>query len=1137
MRNIAILGMHRSGTSMVASALASAGVYVGEPQALLARQEDNPHGFWERRDVVALNDEILASAGGSWYNPPAHPFHSGLNNSAGIPAILAQMPADRSWLVKDPRLVLTWPRWEQALGDAVVVFVYRDPVAVAASLRRRNGFPLALGFALWEYYNQLAITALQGRDAICLSFGSIAADPGAGLGRLLGQLVDLGVVCDPRPDTRIFDASLGRKGSGDQELANAILSESQRQLAGYCEALCSGAALPARPELDPGLWPRLVDMASALAPLATIRETEIELEEMTRLCQERTSERDESLRHLRDVEAEHAELAGAHKAEVVRHRQLQQQYQVEGDAYRAKVAALREKVEALFVELSRTYGNLLDFEQSVLAGMGRLTAGFYKLLTRRRGINSSYDDALVDARAHFEKHGLIPPEKPGRAPGRVSLLRDVIGYVVRNPAGSARSFSLPRLKRAAAIFMTSRPEDLEVWVGSRFPDRESAGAMRIEHHLDESLDQLRLVFPEFEHPLVSIVVPVFNEYRVTMRCLRSVLENSADVPYEIIIADDCSSDLTVSIGERVANVTVLRGEQNRGFLCNCNGAAGVARGRYILFLNNDTAVCPDWLAPLVDTIASDDSVGIVGPKLLFEDGRLQEAGGIMWRDGSAWNFGRMDDPDKPEYNYRREVDYISGACLLIRAELWRQLDGFDQRYVPAYYEDTDLAFAARGAGYKVIYQPLSTVFHFEGLSNGTDLENGIKKYQVENQAKFRDKWQSELDAFHFPNGDDVFLARDRSRHKRCILFIDHYVPHYDKDAGSRSTFMYLNLMLEMGYRVLFLGANFFPHKPYTETLQQLGVEVLVGEYMARNQERWLQDNARYIDLIYLHRPHVAEQFLASLERMKPKPKIVFFGHDLHYLRIGREYGVVGDEQLRRSADKWRKREYAVFDRVDKIYYPSQVEVDEIHSQRADLDVRAIPLYAFDDGQAPDYHFAGTSDILFVGGFNHPPNVDAICWFVGEVLPLVRQARPEIRLHIVGSNPTEAVQDLQAEKVIVYGYLSDQELDALYRRVRQVVVPLRFGAGVKGKVLEAIQQNRPVVCTSIGAEGIPDADSVMTISDSAEAFAASVVTLDSGDPGVVAKLEAYPAWLKANFSKANATQVLLEDFGSPVKNAT
>ena len=1136
MRNIAILGMHRSGTSMVAGALASAGVHVGEPEALLARQEDNPHGFWERRDVVALNDEILASAGASWYNPSRcqGQTHTRANHSTGIRSVLAQLPTDRSWLIKDPRLAVTWPQWQQALADAVVVFVYRDPVAVAVSLRRRNGFPLALGFALWEYYNQSALTALQGRDAVCVSFESIAADPGTGLARLVAELAGLGVGFDPCADFVTFDQGLGQSRNESAANASALLSESQQRLARYCEALCSGANLPERPAIDAGLLPRLDDLAAAMAPLARVLETRIELDEITRLCEQRTAERDESLQHLRQLEAEHDELAAAHSQEVARHGQLRQQHRAEGDAYRAQLAALREKVEALFVELSRAYGNLLAFEQSLLAGIWRFTGACYKLFTRRRGVNSSYDDVLVDARAHFNKHGLTGPEPTPRTPGRASLLRDVIAYIVRNPAGSVRSFSLPRLKRAAAVFMTSRPEDLEVWINSRFPDNADKGLMAIEHQLDASLDQLRLVFPRAGQPLVSIVVPVFNEYRVTMRCLKSLLENTADVPYEVIIADDCSTDLTATLGDRVDNITVVRGEKNRGFLRNCNAAATAARGRYILFLNNDTYVCPGWLAPLVDTLESDASVGIVGPRLLFEDGRLQEAGAIMWRDGSAWNFGRMDDPDKPEYNYRREVDYVSGACLLVRAQLWQQLAGFDERYVPAYYEDSDLAFAARDAGYKVVYQPLSVVFHFEGLSNGTDLGSGVKQHQVSNQARFREKWQRELDAFHFPNAEHVFLARDRSRHQRCVLFIDHYVPHYDKDAGSRSTFMYVQLMLELGYRVLFLGANFFPHKPYTQTLQQLGVEVLVGEHMARNQDRWLRDNAAYIDVIYLHRPHVAEQFLPSLERLKTRPRIVFFGHDLHYLRIGREYGVVGDEQLRRSAEKWRRREYAVFDRVDKIYYPSQVEVDEILAQRPDLDVRAIPLYAFDEGLAATYDFAATSDILFVGGFNHPPNVDAVCWFVESVLPLVRQHRPGIRLHVVGSNPTEAVQDLHGEHVLVYGYLSDEELDSLYRQVRQVVVPLRFGAGVKGKVLEAIRKNLPVVTTSIGAEGIPAADSVLTVADSAEAFAASVVALDAGDPGALAKLAAYGDWLAANFGKAGAARIVLEDFGPPVK---
>jgi glycosyltransferase involved in cell wall biosynthesis len=177
-----------------------------------------------------------------------------------------------------------------------------------------------------------------------------------------------------------------------------------------------------------------------------------------------------------------------------------------------------------------------------------------------------------------------------------------------------------------------------------------------------------------------------------------------------------------------------------------------------------------------------------------------------------------------------------------------------------------------------------------------------------------------------------------------------------------------------------------------------------------------------------------------------------------------------------------------------------------------------------------YVFEKTADILFVGGFNHPPNVDAICWFVAEVLPRVVQRCPDIKLHVVGSNPTDAVDALQSERVIVYGYLSDEELDALYRRVRQVIVPLRFGAGVKGKVLEAIQKNMPLVTTSVGAEGIPNVATVMNIADDAEEFAATVARIDSGDASALELLQAYPQWLQTNYSKENAAKIIEEDFG-------
>ncbi len=263
MRNVVILGMHRSGTSMVAEALASAGIYVGEPAELLTGQEDNPHGFWEREDVVTLDDAILAENGATWYRPPENTPVASPEQTEAITAIVDGMPSDRSWLIKDPRQVLTWPLWEEAFTDAVVLYVYRNPFAVAASLQRRNDYPLSFGFALWEYYNQSAMAALQDRDVICLSYETIAANAQGVMTDVLRQLGEMGVACERQLHPGVFDTSLGKSRVADRDLAVELLSPSQRDLALYCEALCSGDPLPSRPEMDQGLWPYLQDVASA----------------------------------------------------------------------------------------------------------------------------------------------------------------------------------------------------------------------------------------------------------------------------------------------------------------------------------------------------------------------------------------------------------------------------------------------------------------------------------------------------------------------------------------------------------------------------------------------------------------------------------------------------------------------------------------------------------------------------------------------------------------------------------------------------------------------------------------------------------------------------------------------------------
>ena len=299
---------------------------------------------------------------------------------------------------------------------------------------------------------------------------------------------------------------------------------------------------------------------------------------------------------------------------------------------------------------------------------------------------------------------------------------------------------------------------------------------------EDYLQHGKLVFPKEENPKVSIIIPVYNQIHYTYACLVSILEYTKDVSYEVIIADDVSMDATLEIRKFTENLVICRNDSNQGFLKNCNRAAKQARGQYIMFLNNDTKVTENWLSSLVTLIESDDSIGMVGSKLVYPDGRLQEAGGILWSDGSGWNYGRLDDPDKAEYNYVKDVDYISGAAILLSNDLWKQIGGFDTRFAPAYCEDSDLAFEVRKAGYRVVYQPLSRVIHFEGISNGTDVEGtGLKRYQVENSKKLRQKWADEFAKQCENNGNpNPFRARERSMGKKVILVIDHYVPTYDR---------------------------------------------------------------------------------------------------------------------------------------------------------------------------------------------------------------------------------------------------------------------------------------------------------------------------------------------------------------------
>lgn len=644
-----------------------------------------------------------------------------------------------------------------------------------------------------------------------------------------------------------------------------------------------------------------------------------------------------------------------------------------------------------------------------------------------------------------------------------------------------------------------------------------------------SLDDCKkLEFPVCGNPTVSIIIPVYNQFGYTYNCLKSILEYSGEVEYEIIVADDCSQDNVKDLEKIVSGIKIIHNKENLGFLRNCNHAAQGAKGKYILFLNNDTQVQPNWLNPMISLMDKYDDIGMVGAKLVYPDGSLQEAGGILWRDGSAWNYGRLMNPESPEYCYVKDVDYISGAAIMIRTALWKEIGGFDDSFAPAYYEDTDLAFEVRKHGYRVCLQPKSIVVHFEGISNGTDTATGLKNYQIVNQKKFFEKWKQVLKKEHFHNGENVYLAKDRGQMKKQILVVDHYVPNYDKDAGGRCTFMYIKAFLRLGMKVTFIGDNFAKPEPYTTILNQLGVEVLYGDFYYVNWEGWLKENLKYFDYIYLQRPHISIKYI-DLVRKYGRGKVFYFAHDLHYVRMYRDYLISGNEKALKESEEWKKIEMELFAKADVGHVVGSYEQKVMQEAFPDKPIRNIPLYIYENmPENIEKDFSRRRDILFVGGFNHTPNIDAVLWFAKEVFPKVLNKYPEIVWHIVGSNAPEEIQQLASEHIVLEGFVSDEQLEKLYRNCRLDVVPLRYGAGVKGKVVEAGYYQIPLVTTSIGGEGLDDTVGAFVMEDDADNMANLIIDLYTNYDELRKMSDSGKVFIEKYFTLQVAQNVLLQD---------
>jgi GT2 family glycosyltransferase len=1061
------------------------------------------------------------------------------------------------WGWKDPRNSLTLQFWQDLLPALKTLIIVRNPLEVAYSMKERNGTSYAFGLRLWEIYNRRLIEAAGKRDRLVTHYDLFFENAEKELHRIanfiglpdakIGSVAKL--VATKRRHThftidQLIDAGVSREVI---ELYRTLIAEASGRKTSVAK---SGYRVKST---ESNILPGSVSRLDASIPERFAQIEHLYGELLAQTEARHKSEMEKLSAHVAHTEAQHkaqvekltthlAHTETQHKAQVkeltthLTHTEAQHKGQVkELTTHLAHTEAQYiAQVEEISDHLAKTEKQYIAQVEEISAHLAKTEADYNNEieqlrqrivemngLLHQRSINLAEDEKYITELTDRLRKQLHSTRRLSRllddADDAARKLRTSRRWQLANPGATLKAklahkkapAGYGHLERIVAAYSKWRKEHPEIKkIDDEIKDAQVAKLPRsgrpgtdgqappiapredaVAGPVDPILPLTSICFPQHEEVDVSIIIPVFNQLEYTHACLASLQVVEEQTRFEVIVVDDCSTDNTQEVVTQIPGVVCLRNDSNSGFIASCNAGAKAARGKYLVFLNNDTLVKPGWLTALLDTFKEERRAGIVGSKLLYPDGRLQEAGGIIWQDASGWNYGKFDDAGKPEYNYLRDVDYCSAAALMVPKALFESVGGFDSRYAPGYYEDTDLAFKVRQAGYRVLYQPLSEVIHHEGTTGGTDISTGAKKHQEINLSTFAEVWSDEL-AKRPVNGDVTFLQRPRTPSGKNILVIDHHLPMPDRDSGSLRMFQILKILHRLGHRVTFLPDNLADMPPYTCELQKRGIQVVHHPYVKRVRD-YLMSHGAMFDVVVLSRCDFARKHIADVRLHAPQSRIIFDTVDLHYLREQREAQLTQDPDVRRKAQERQLLEDYLIKEADETWVVSPIEQQMLQENWPHKSIQLVSNIV--DVTGPVTPFALRRDWLFIGGFQHRPNIDAVLFFVEEIYPLVCDRLPDTKFYIIGDKAPPEIVALASDRIIVAGL--QRNVRSFFDSVRLSVAPLRFGAGIKGKINQSMAFGVPVVATSIAVEGMNLADHEhVLVADEPQDFARALIEL-------------------------------------------